>query len=105
MDKDNNDFRPTMPAALVNELTDYPRIKKVVELEWATLRLMEYLNLLLADTRDHKRAGFPPNVSEALILLANKNQEALVKQGWTEPEADEFVSQFVPPKWKIPKNF
>jgi hypothetical protein len=100
----NNDYRPTMPSEL-DDLDSYPKIKKAVELAWATVELNEYLNSLLSDTRDHKRAGFPPDVSEALIHIANKNRAALTKQGYEDPEEDEFRSEFMPSQWHLPKNF
>ena len=101
----DDEYKPTMPAALVDELNDYPKIKKAVELEWATVRLRDHLNSLLSDTRDHQRVGFPPRVSEALILIANKNREAMTKQGYVDPEEDEFRSEFMPSQWHLPKNF
>ena len=93
---------PTQPAAL-EDLAEFPKIQAMVDTEWGTVRLKEYLEKLMADTRNNSRAGFPREFGDALIRLVMANDRALEKKGIST--ADDYVSQFAVTGWELPKNF
>lgn len=93
---------PTQPAAL-EDLAEFPKIQAMVDQEWGTVRLKEYLEKLMADTRNNSRAGFPREFGDALLRLALANDRALEKRGVSAP--DDYVSQFAVTGWELPKNF
>lgn len=92
----------TAPAGL-DELDEFPKIKKLITNEWGTQRLQEYLEGLLADTRNNTRKGFPAGMSKALVKLSLANRRALTKRGLSMD--DNPTSQFAVSGWTIPKNF
>ena len=91
----------TIPANL-EELDDYPKIQDMINHEWGTVRLKEYLENLLASTRNHGRAGFPSDFANSLLRLALANDRALAKRG---VDMEEFDSQFQATGWELPRNF
>lgn len=102
MDTPDFDDVPTVPAGL-EALTDYQRIQNFISDNWGTVRLKEYLVMLLADTNEHKRQGFPAGAGAALLKLSLANMRVLEGKGYKFDE--EHVSQFASTTWSLPKNF
>lgn len=92
--------------ALVNDLEGYGRIQTMIEHEWGTMRLDQYLLNLMSDTRDGQRHGFTPKVAETLMMLQLLNLEYLESKGIVtdEPDLDSRFSCSVQ-SWSLPKNF
>ena len=91
---------------LLQKLDGFTRTQSVVEHEWGTTRLDEYLLSLLSDTRDGKRHGFPNDVAFALMQIQLLNLAHLESAGIVQDEPD-LNSRFVcsPTQWTLPKNF
>jgi hypothetical protein len=85
------------------KLSAYPHILKYIQDNWCTVRLKEYLEDLLTDTRDDSRAGFPTEVSSALLSISLSNIFCLENKGLTFDAPDE--NGFGDTKWDLPKNF
>lgn len=88
---------------LLDKLQQFPKLQKRIELEWGTLALKNFLELLLSDTRGNTRQGFPTEVAEALLLLSIRNTEILEDHGVEFPDFES--SMFSDTGWHIPKNF
>jgi hypothetical protein len=88
----------------IEALTAYPKIQKLISNEFGTLALKEFLDSLLADTRDHTRQGFPPTESESLLKLSLLNVNYIEKMtGKDFSEDTSFGSSLN--KWTLPRNF
>jgi argonaute-like protein implicated in RNA metabolism and viral defense len=85
------------------ELDDFPKIQQYVDENWGTVRLKNYLEGLMYDTRGGQRKGFPENVSSAILSLSLANLFVLECEGLTFEEPDD--TGFSNTKWKLPKNF
>ncbi len=84
-------------------LAHYPHIRDFIVLEWGTMRLKNYFDSLLNDTRDGARKGFPKEVSQLLITLSLKNIAHLESCGII---FNDFAdTEFGVSKWELPKNF
>jgi hypothetical protein len=92
---------PTRPAGL-EALNEFPKIQNLVDEEWGTVRLKEYLEKLLADTRSNSRTGFPKEFADGLLRLTLANDKALEKRG---VDAQDWESQFAATGWQLPRNF
>jgi hypothetical protein len=91
------------PAHLLVKLDKYPKIQQFVDMSWGTVRLKEYLEHLMGDTRDGTRQGFPFDVSMAIINLALENQAYLESKGLCFEE--DPATQFTVTGWQLPRNF
>ena len=59
----------------------YPRILEVVSILWGTVELDSYLNeILMLESHEYGREGFPYVVMSELMLLHYVNSELLNKQ-------------------------
>ena len=101
----------TVPAALIAEIEEaadlgqldaFPKIQEYIFLTWGTVRLKQYLEQLLGDTRDNTRKGFPQKAVMALLALHMENTKHLEKMGITDEDP---ISMFTPPQWDIPSKF
>lgn len=91
------------PAHLLVKLDKFPKIQQYVDMSWGTVRLKQYIEHLLSDTRDGTRQGFPHDVSATLITLALENQAYLESKGLSFEE--NHVTNFAVTGWQLPKNF
>jgi len=88
----------------IASLAAYPKIQKLISNEFGTLALKEFLDSLLADTRDHTRQGFPPAESESLLKLSLLNTKYLEKMTGQDFSEDlSFGSSLS--EWALPPNF
>lgn len=90
----------------IEKLSSYPKIKALVEQDFGTVRLKQFLDGLMADAYDSKggnRVGFPAEVSSAIIAIALINQDVLEANGMNFE--DDPVSAFAVSQWVLPKNF
>lgn len=85
------------------ELHAYPQIVKYVEDNWGTVRLKNYFEELMQDTRGGTRKGFPAQVSAAILSLSLANLFVLECEGITFDDPDD--TGFANTKWELPKNF
>ena len=88
---------------LIDKLEWFPRIQEGIRLRWHTLSCKEYIDNLLADTRDGTRQGFPIEVVDILLELNKLNTDYLEDNGLYFPDFEE--SQFTNTGWRLPKNF
>jgi hypothetical protein len=58
-------------------LEDFPHVMTAIEKHWGRFACAVYLDFLLLDTRDGKRAGFPLAVAEEIVLLRRVLDERL----------------------------
>lgn len=89
----------TGPAELDNGI-DYPAIQTIIDNDWGTVRLKEFLEDLLLS--DQQQQQFPAEFSASLLRLAIANDRAIEKRG---VDLEEYSSQFMSTGWKLPKNF
>jgi hypothetical protein len=86
------------------KLQAYPHILKYAQDNWCTMRLKTYLDELLTDTRDGARAGFPAEVSAALLALSMANFTCL-DESFGIDFGNPADNGFGDTKWNLPKNF
>ena len=66
----------------------FPRIAKTIREQWGTSGLDRYFDQLLISERDRGRAGFPPEVVEALLALSHQHADRFhlgvpLREDWT----------------------
>jgi len=64
---------PYQPFLVVAQ--HYPRIARAIEQLWGAPEMDRFFDRLLIDERGN-RAGFPPEVVQALLLLSSRHQQA-----------------------------
>lgn len=89
------------PSDMMAVIAVYPHIAKQVVEHWGTVKLKEYFDMLLRDTRNGTRKGFAEGVAESLFGLAAMNTEYLEFIGIIDTEPAELDVR----SWTIPKNW
>jgi hypothetical protein len=84
-------------------LTLYPHIEKFVRFNWHTVRLKEYFDRLMGDTRGETRSGFPADVANEIFKLSLENQAYLESIGISFDE--DPATEFTVTGWELPRNF
>jgi len=104
-------YTPTIydqaPQHLLDMMAGYERISNVIRDDWGTIRLKNFIDHLMGDTRGHTREGFPPLASEGLLKLSIANIAYLESLGFNfvDPnQGTDFVG-FNDTGWQIPKGF
>ena len=79
----------------------------MVELDWGSTRLDEFLLDLTADAYrgNSKRQGFPLDIFDALTKLQLFNLQYLKHCGIVPEGDDDLNSRFGMDVWDLPKNF
>lgn len=91
------------PKVMLEKIEKFPHISRIIESDWGSLRLKDYLDSLINDTSREGRHGFPPLVLSTLLDLSFANDEVLLSRGLELNE--DPVTDFAIVKWKMPKNF
>ena len=80
----------------------FDRIVSIIDDQWGTIELQQYLQDLLYDTRDGERNGFPQHVAEDIIQIILMNDKVLSqKEAAIERPPEKHI---VKNGWKIPKS-
>lgn len=56
-------------------LDKMPHVAEKIKLFWGTQYFVEYVNILITDTRDGERQGFPKEILKAIYSLSEKHNE------------------------------
>ena len=81
---------PVLQQAMRTIEGRFPRIAKELRIRWGKDGFDDYLDKLLIDDRGG-RAGFPPDVAQALLILSREHGQRFPRpagkenRGWSDP--------------------